>query len=209
MRGEEDAATAEREQALQAAEAAEAALAETQQQLSTCQQQRTATLAARDQTEKNLRDLGEQRDAARRAAEANQARLQVLEKVRAGYEGYQSGVRTLMLESPHAALFRGVLGDLVEVEAAHARAVEVALGESLQALIARSDSGLLKGIAHLRARSGRVGILSLEAPPRTLGPVLDPEPHARPARPTTRLRAARSLHRSPSRQPLAQYLSSR
>ena len=176
MRGEEDAATAEREQALQAAAAAKATLAETRQQLATCQQQRTATLAARDQTEKTLRELSEQRDAARRAAEANQARLQVLEKVRAGYEGYQSGVRTLMLESPHAALFRGVLGDLVEVEAAHARAVEVALGESLQALIAHSDSGLLKGIAHLRERSGRVGILSLEAPPRTFGPVLAPDP---------------------------------
>ena len=175
MRGEEDAATAERDQALQAAEAAEAALVETQQQLSTCQQQRSTALAARDQTEKDLRELGEQRDAARRAAEANQARLQVLEKVRAGYEGYQSGVRTLMLESPHAALFRGVLGDLVEVKE-HARAVEVALGEALQALIARSDSGLLEGIAHLRARSGRVGILSLEAPPRTLGPALTPEP---------------------------------
>ena len=176
MRGEEETATAERDQALQAASVAEVALAETRQQLSTCQQQRAAALAARDQTEKTLRELGEQRDAARRAAEANQARLQVLEKVRAGYEGYQSGVRTLMLESPHAALFRGVLGDLVEVEAECARAVEVALGESLQALIAHSDSGLLKGIAHLRARSGRVGILSLEAPPRTLGPVLDPDP---------------------------------
>ena len=175
MRGEEDAGTAEREQALQAAEAAEAALVETRQQLSTCQQQRATTLAAREQTEKDLRELGTQRDAARRAAEANQARLQVLEKVRAGYQGYQSGVRTLMLESPHAALFRGVLGDLVEVKE-HARAVEVALGESLQALIADSDSGLLKGIAHLRERSGRVGILSLEAPPRTLGPILDPDP---------------------------------
>jgi len=176
MRGEEDAATAERDQALQAAEAAEAALVETRQQLSTCQQQRSVALAARDQAEKDLRELGEQRDAARRAAEANQARLQVLEKVRAGYQGYQSGVRTLMLESPHAALFRGVLGDLVEVEAEHARAVEVALGESLQALIADSDSGLLKGIAHLQERSGRVGILSLEAPPRTLGPTLTPDP---------------------------------
>ena len=80
-----------------------------------------------------------------------------------------------MLESPHAALFRGVLGDLVEVKE-HARAVEVALGEALQALIADSDSGLLKGIAHLRERSGRVGILSLEAPPRTLGPALAPDP---------------------------------
>ena len=175
MRGEEDAATAERDQALQAAETAETALAETRQQLSTCQQQRVTTLAARDQTEKDLRELGEQRDAARRAAEANQARLQVLEKVRAGYQGYQSGVRTLMLESPHAALFRGVLGDLVEVKE-HARAVEVALGEALQALIADSDSGLLKGIAHLRERSGRVGILSLEVPPRTLGPALAPDP---------------------------------
>ena len=176
MRSEEDAATAERNQALQAAEAAEAALAETRQQLSTCQQQRSAALAARDQTEKDLLELGEQRDAARRAAEANQARLQVLEKVRAGYEGYQSGVRTLMLESPHAALFRGVLGDLVEVKSEHAHAVEVALGEALQALIAHSDSGLLEGIAHLRARSGRVGILSLEAPPRPLGPALTPKP---------------------------------
>ncbi len=175
MRGEEDAATAERDQALQAAEAAEAALVETRQQLSTCQQQRDAALSARNQTEKDLRELGEQRDAARRAAEANQARLQVLEKVRAGYQGYQSGVRTLMLESPHAALFRGVLGDLVEVKE-HARAVEVALGEALQALIADSDSGLLKGIAHLRERSGRVGILSLEVPPRTLGPALAPDP---------------------------------
>ena len=175
MRGEEDAATAERDQALQAAETAETALAETRQQLSTCQQQRVTTLAARNQTEKDLRELGTQRDAARRAAEANQARLQVLEKVRAGYQGYQSGVRTLMLESPHAALFRGVLGDLVEVKE-HARAVEVALGEALQALIADSDSGLLKGIAHLRERSGRVGILSLEVPPRTLGPALAPDP---------------------------------
>jgi len=176
MRGEEDAATAEREQALQAAGEAEIARAETRQQLFTGQQQRAAATAEREQTEKDRRHLGAQRAAAQRAAEANQARLQVLEKVRAGYQGYQSGVRTLMLESPHAALFRGVLGDLVEVDAKYARAVEVALGEALQALIADSDSGLLKGIAHLRARSGRVGILSLAAPPRPLGPALTPTP---------------------------------
>ena len=176
MRDEEAPVAAERDQALQAAVAAEASLAEIRQQLSTCEQQRTAARAERDQIEKDLRELGVQRDGARRAAETNQARLQALEKVRAGYEGYQSGVRTLMLESPHAALFHGVLGDLVEVESERARAVEVALGEALQALIAHSDSGLLNGIAHLRARSGRVGILSLEAPPRPLGPVLVPEP---------------------------------
>ena len=208
IRDEEDAATAERDQALQAAKAAEAALVETQQQLSTCQQQRSAALIARNQTEKGLRELGEQRDAARRAAEANQARLQVLEKVRAGYEGYQSGVRTLMLESPHAALFRGVLGDLVEVKE-HTHAVEVALGEALQALIAHSDSGLLEGIAHLRARSGRVGILSLEAPPSHPRPGFDPRSHTRATRSALGLRTTRSLHRPLGRRPLAQHLFSR
>ena len=209
IRTEEDAATAERDQALQAAEAAEAALAETRQQLSTGQQQRTTALAARDQTEADLGDLGAQRDAARRAAEANQARLQVLEKVRASYEGYQSGVRTLMLESPHAALFRGVLGDLVEVETACARAVEVALGEALQALIADSGPGpAQRHCPSPRALRARRHSLASGSPahPR---PGFNPRAHARAARPAAELRATRSLHHLPNRRPLAQHLSSR
>jgi chromosome segregation protein len=176
MREEEESTNVERNEAQRAATTAEAALTATRQSLATLQQQHAETSATRDETEREMQRVTEQRDAARRAAETNQARLQVLEKVRSGYEGYQSGVRTLMLESPHAALFRGVLGDMVDVDAEFARAVEVALGESLQALVAHSDQGVLEAIAHLKEHSGRVGILSLEGALGTPGPALAPEP---------------------------------
>ena len=208
MRSEEDAATAEREQALQAAGEAEAALAATQQQLSTCQQQRTATLAAREQTEKNLRDLGEQRDAAQRAAEANQARLQVLEKVRAGYEGYQSGVRTLMLESPHAALFRGVLGrsSRSQIRSTRGRGRPRRVAASIDRPLGQRPAQ--RHCPSPRAFRARRHPLARGSPahPRFGS---DPRPHARAARPALGLRATRSLHRPPNRQPLAQHLSGR
>ena len=50
----------------------------------------------------------------RRGIEAEQARIQVLERVRSGYEGYSSGVRELLVDSPYTELFEGVLGDLIE-----------------------------------------------------------------------------------------------
>ena len=176
MRAEQATTNAERSAALSAAAATENALTGTRQSLTELQQQYTTILATRGETEQAINRLGDQRDAARRAAEANQARLQALEKVRSGYEGYQSGVRTLMLESPHAALFRGVLGDMVDVDTEIARAVEVALGESLQALVAHSDQGILEAIAHLKEHSGRVGILSLEGALGAPGPAVIPEP---------------------------------
>ena len=104
MREEEESGNVERNEARRAATTAEAALAETRQSLATLQQQHAETSATRDETEREMQRVTEQRDAARRVAEANQARLQVLEKVRSGYEGYQSGVRTLMLESPRDAI---------------------------------------------------------------------------------------------------------
>ena len=175
MRDEEESARTERNTALQAATSAQKALAQTRQDLAVLQQEHEETLATRNSTEKSLSHLSEEYDNARRAVEANQARLQVLEKVRSGYQGYQSGVRTLMLDSPYTNLFRGVLGDLVDVDAERARAVEVALGESLHALVAHSDNGIVEAITHLKENSGRVGILSLTGPLGTPGPVLVPE----------------------------------
>ena len=176
MRAEEEQAAAERDKALEAAGGAESALAKTRQDLKLQQQRHEQTRITRVETAQTRDRLDAQRNAARRAVEANQARLQVLEKVRSGYEGYQSGVRTLMLESPHAELFRGVLGDLVDVDAQHARAVEVALGDSLQALVAHGDRGVTEAIAYLKARSGRIGVLSLEGALGAYSPIVHPEP---------------------------------
>ena len=136
--------------------------------------------------EANCRQLHSQREELRRAIEANQARLQVMEKVRTGYEGYASGVRTLLLDSPYADLFQGVLADLLEVDPACHRAVETALGESLQALVAPTAGAARDAVQYLKDHSGRAGIFPLEwstapvAPqaalppaPGLLGPLID------------------------------------
>ena len=104
----------------------------------------------------------------RREIESGRARLQGLERLRSGYEGYAGGVRELLVDSPCSGLFEGVLGDLIEVEPGLERAVETALGDAVEALVARGDEGLLEALEYLRGRSGRAGIypLSWQAGPR-------------------------------------------
>ena len=109
----------------------------------------------------------------RRGIESEQARIQVLERVRSGYQGYSSGVRELLVDSPYSELFEGVLGDLIEVEPGWDQAVEIALGDAVEALVARDDDNLLEAIGYVRDRSGRAGIFPLgwQVPPRD--PVVD------------------------------------
>ena len=121
--------------------------------------------AARERKEEvqaKLDELGEEGTRLQRSVESDQARLHVLEKVRSGYEGYSSGVRSLLLDSPYKDLFEGVLGDLIEVEPGYFRAVETALGNSLEALVARRDEGVLDAIQHLKQNAGRAGVFPLQ-----------------------------------------------
>ena len=108
------------------------------------------------------RSLQETHGEVLRAIEANDARRLVMEKVRSGYESYASGVRTLMLEWERRDLFRGVLGDLIDVEPGYHRAVETALGDSVEALIADSSDGVLDAINYLKGHRGRAGVLPLD-----------------------------------------------
>lgn len=164
MRSELEEAEAERQSAYERQNALEEQLAETSRELQQVRQRHESAMATAATVRQTIETLQERRAELRRAADANEARLQVLQKLRSGYEGYASGVRTLMLESPYAHLFQGVLGDLVDVGAEHARAVETALGESLQALIAQGHEGVLEAIAHLKDQSGRAGIFALDWP---------------------------------------------
>lgn len=137
--------------------------------------------------ESQLQGLRERTQEVHRHIEASQARLQVMRRVRSGYEGYSSGVRHLMLQSPHAPLFQGVLGDLIDLDSRYARAVQAALGEALEALVAASAEPIVAAVQHLKtAAAGRAGLFSLaaELPPAApqarvadtpglIGPVLD------------------------------------
>ncbi|MCY3736892.1 MAG: chromosome segregation protein SMC [Gemmatimonadaceae bacterium] len=110
----------------------------------------------------------------RREIESGRARLQGLERLRSGYEGYAGGVRALLVDSPCSGLFEGVLGDLIEVEPGLERAVETALGDAVEALVARGDEGLLEALEYLRGRSGRAGIYPLSWQDAPAEPAMDP-----------------------------------
>ena len=138
---------------------------------------RSRTLQERaDEVEARFSKLHRDSEELGRAIEANQARLEVMEKVRSGYVGYAGGVRTLLLESPYADLFQGVLADLVEVDPACQCALETAIGESLQGLVASSAGAALDAVRYLKDHSGRALIFPLElsaapvAPPVALAP---------------------------------------
>ena len=148
---------------------------EEEQRLVVAQQEtqdiQTQAAAARDnaesgrlrlgEVEATIASLGEARGEARRAIQSDEARVEVLERVRSGYEGYSQGVRALMVDSPYQDLFVGVVGDLLEVDAEYRRAVEVALGDSIEALVANSDEGIIEAIRHLEEGAGRAGIFPL------------------------------------------------
>jgi len=176
----------QRQQILQSHSAAAAALEQTRTQLQRAQQTHQVGRQRLQNTQAELRQREENRTELRRVIDANQARLHVMDKVRSGYEGYASGVRALMLESPHADLFQGVLGDLIDVDPRYHQAVETALGESLEALVAKDQTGLLESIDYLKSHEGRAGIFPLAwhtqptssqvlmpQCPGLLGPILD------------------------------------
>lgn len=161
--------TQERDRAQEQARQAQELLAQRRERLRQVQEDQQAVRQRGAAVDAELARRRQQRDEARRALETEQARLQALEQLRSSYEGYASGVRALILDSPYKGLFSGVVGDLIEVDPRYDRAVETALGESLQALVAPQVGGVLEALRHLASTEGRAGIFPLEwqtvAPP--------------------------------------------
>ncbi len=116
--------------------------------------------------ETKLQGLAKKESALDRGVDGHQARLQILERVQSGYEGVASGVRTLAVDSPLKDTFQGVLADLIEVEPRYLKAVEAALGDALEALVADDETDALKAISHLKQHTGRAAVFPLKWPPR-------------------------------------------
>lgn len=116
----------------------------------------TAAEADRLQTELfNARD---------RTVEAK-ARLQALQDVDAMGAGVPSGVKAIVAQGDAAARsgILGVLSDLIEVDAAHAVAIDVALGAKAHDLIA-GDARAARWVIDLlkRTKAGRATVLTLD-----------------------------------------------
>ena len=87
---------------------------------------------------------------------AAQSRLQMLEDLERGYEGYSKAVKTVMRESERGAL-RGVHGpvaNLIKADDRYALAVETALGSSMQHIIVDTQRNGAAAIELLKKRDG-------------------------------------------------------
>jgi len=87
------------------------------------------------------------------------SRLESLEQLERNLEGYGRGVRTLMADAAQRGRVRGILADALEVTAEHEVALEAALGERLQALLAGSAADARAALDFLRQGEGRCTFL--------------------------------------------------
>jgi len=129
-----------------------------------------------EQVQTSLSQLGSQRLDLQRSVETDHARLVVLERVQSGYEGHSSGVRTLMVDAPCRERFAGVVSELIKLEPTYYRAVETALGDALEAIVAPDDDSTLEAVKFLKEGAGRAAIFPMnwewepDSPPLTLPP---------------------------------------
>ena len=108
------------------------------------------------------------------------SRLESLLELQQNFEGYQSGVRSLLLKRQGQGVTQnGILGlveDIIETDPQYEAVVESVLGERLQHFIVQSHQESLKAIDYLKSqRSGRSSFIPLQLKPHpALGSSLPP-----------------------------------
>lgn len=99
----------------------------------------------------------------------SRSRLQYLEEVQRNYEGYQRGVRSILLDEHRDEGVLGVVADVLGVPVEHERAVAAALGERLQYVIVRGEHDGADAVSKLRSNdSGRGSFIPLTPRPAPL-----------------------------------------
>ena len=103
---------------------------------------------------KRLDSIREQLSDVKGKIEAKRAALALLEKIRESYEGYSESVRTLILSSPYKDQIRGTLADLLHTQERYAKAIEAALGQSLEYLVTDKMETATGSISFLKEQEG-------------------------------------------------------
>ncbi|MFL5318097.1 MAG: chromosome segregation protein SMC, partial [Myxococcaceae bacterium] len=103
----------------------------------------------------------------REALGDKRSRLQSLEEIQRNYEGFDRGVRAVMIQAGSEAREKGIFGlvaDVVTVTPRFERAIEAALGEKLQHIVVESRNKGLELIEFLKsAAEGRSTFLPVES----------------------------------------------
>ena len=140
-----------RSEAHEVLEDAGAEIASLEETLVQAQDARDRLAAERQETQERGDALVESRVMLRGRLEADRARLALLKKLEEQFEGYSAGVQALAAEgSPFADRIRAILADLVGVDPDYARAIEAALGRSLDCLVVDTADDAIEAMAYLR-----------------------------------------------------------
>ncbi len=119
-----------------------------------------AQIAAHTEQVNSLGD--QQSDALRRLATLREdrssleSRLRLLHEMAQLGEGLDEAVKSILANRDHHPWLAGMLGDLIETDAAHAAAIEAALGDELQTLVVRRADDLPLAAESVRGLEGRV-----------------------------------------------------
>jgi chromosome segregation protein len=116
---------------------------------------REEILLLRRQLETNETHLLERQEELSRS----RSRLESLQALERNLEGYGGGVRTLLEEPGWRERCCGMVADLMEVSARHEQAVEMVLGDRLQALLVQRPEDAWEALDVLRHKGGRSAFL--------------------------------------------------
>jgi chromosome segregation protein len=90
------------------------------------------------------------------------SRLESLQEIQRNYEGYQRGVRSILLGAQPEGGVMGVVADVIDVPQQYERAVAAALGDRLQYVIVRQEDDGVGAVQTLRTQeSGRGSFIPL------------------------------------------------
>jgi chromosome segregation protein len=96
----------------------------------------------------------------------NRSRLMSFEELQKNYEGYQEGVRSIMLKKQQEAAPNGIYGlvaEVIEAPESYEKALTAVLGDRLQYVIVKSHQEGIEAIEYLKTQaSGRGSFIPLE-----------------------------------------------
>ncbi len=108
-------------------------------------------------------ELQEERNRLNTASQVMQSRLDIYSQLIQHHEGYPDGVREVLARSEEFPGLRGVAADLLVVEAAHACAVEAALGVFATCLVVETESQAQQLLERAREKEfGRLAVIPLD-----------------------------------------------
>lgn len=153
-----EALTSDRDERLSSLDEAEQVLAALRSDLE-------STAASLEAVEKQFATAAANLDNARREAQECRSRHKALAEMQANFDGYYRGVREVMLKARDGVLHGvvDVVSSLIQAEAAHETAIEVALGSQAQDIIVETAEDAEAAIRMLReTKAGRATFLPLD-----------------------------------------------